>query len=241
MSRPAPAALLDARGVEARADGRAVGPISLTLAAGEFGAVVGAAGAGKRLLLRALARQAALHSGELLFEGRDLARLAPHDVVRMGISLVPRGGRVFQRLTVAENLELGAFTRRETRLGGEYEHVFELFPVLGKRRRRLAATLSRGERLMLAVGRALMSHPRLLLLDEPSAGLPPVVVEKLFEVLRLVNAEGTAVLAAEQAAGVALRAASQAWVLDAGCLVASGPSAQLLARADLRRDYFSLV
>lgn len=229
-------ALLSLDGLRVSADGRTIGPVSLDLAAGEFAALLGPSGSGKRLILRAVAGLAAVEAGSVRFEGRALSRLAAHDVARMGVALVPRTGRVFQRLTVLENLELGAFARRESRLSGEYEHVFSHFPVLGKRRSELAGALSRGERMMLAIGRALMAHPRLLLLDEPSAGLAPVAVERLLEILGRVNAEGLSVLVAEQTMLPTLGRATRGWALEAGRLVAAGSAAELLARDDLRRS-----
>jgi branched-chain amino acid transport system ATP-binding protein len=161
--------------------------------------------------------------------------------MRMGLSLVPEGRRIFPRLTVMENLEMGAYSRpRNAELQREYEHVFHLFPVLGKRRSQLGGTLSGGEQQMLAMGRALMSAPKLLMLDEPSMGLAPVVVDKIFEIIELINKEGVTVLLVEQNAKRALRAASRAYVLETGEIVAAQESSVLMKDPAVQKAYLGL-
>ncbi|OGR99337.1 MAG: ABC transporter ATP-binding protein [Elusimicrobia bacterium RBG_16_66_12] len=219
---------------------RALKGVSLEVRAGEVVALIGNNGAGKTTMMKTIAGLLKPEKGNILFQGRDLAGLPPHRIMRMGLSLVPEGRHIFPRLSVMENLEMGAFSRAEKDLSREYEHVFHLFPVLGKRRAQLGGTLSGGEQQMLAMGRALMAAPKLLMLDEPSMGLAPVVVDKIFEIIELINKEGVTVLLVEQNAKRALRAASRAYVLETGEIVAARDTAALLKDAAVQKAYLGL-
>ena len=219
---------------------RALKGVSLEVRAGEVVALIGNNGAGKTTMMKTIAGLLKPEKGNILFQGRDLAGLPPHRIMRMGLSLVPEGRHIFPRLSVMENLEMGAFSRAEKDLSREYEHVFHLFPVLGKRRAQLGGTLSGGEQQMLAMGRALMAAPKLLMLDEPSMGLAPVVVDKIFEIIELSNKEGVTVLLVEQTARRALRAASRAYVLEPGEMVAARDTAALLKDAAVQKAYLGL-
>ncbi len=208
--------------------------VSIRLEAGEIVTVLGANGAGKSTLLAAIAGLAAPSAGRVLFDGVPLAGVPAYEVVQRGISLSPEGRRVFATLSVEENLALGAFTRRRERaeVARARDRVTTLFPVLAERRRQLAGTLSGGEQQMLAIGRALMTTPRLLLLDEPSLGLAPIFIGHIFEIIREINRGGTAVLLVEQNASKALAIAGRAYVLETGRISMSGSAADL--RADPR-------
>ncbi|MBI3564858.1 MAG: ABC transporter ATP-binding protein [Elusimicrobia bacterium] len=220
---------------------RALKGVSLEVRAGEVVALIGNNGAGKTTLMKTIAGLLRPEQGRVTFQGRDLGGLPPDQIMRLGLSLVPEGRRIFPRLTVMENLEMGAYSRpSNAELGREFEHVFHLFPVLGKRRTQLGGTLSGGEQQMLAMGRALMAAPKLLMLDEPSMGLAPVVVDKIFEIVELINKEGVTVLLVEQNARRALRAASRAYVLETGEIVASRSSAELLEDPAVRSAYLGL-
>jgi len=215
--------------------------VSVEVNAGEVVALIGNNGAGKTTLMRAIAGLLAPERGRVSFQGRSLAGLPPHQIMRMGLSLVPEGRRIFPRLTVMENLEMGAYSRAPgAELPREYDHVFHLFPVLGKRRAQLGGTLSGGEQQMLAMGRALMAAPKLLMLDEPSMGLAPVVVDKIFEIISLINKEGVTVLLVEQNARRALKAASRAYVLETGEIVAAQASSALLKDPAVQQAYLGL-
>ncbi|MFI5360433.1 MAG: ABC transporter ATP-binding protein [Elusimicrobiota bacterium] len=220
---------------------RALKGVSVEIRAGEVVALIGNNGAGKTTMMRAIAGLMKPDKGRVTFQGRDLAGLPPHKIMRMGLSLVPEGRRIFPRLTVMENLEMGAYARaRAVDLAREYEHVFRLFPVLGKRRSQLGGTLSGGEQQMLAMGRALMSAPKLLMLDEPSMGLAPVVVDKIFEIIELINKEGVTVFLVEQNAKRALRAASRGYVLETGEIVAAQDAASLMKDPAVQKAYLGL-
>jgi len=220
---------------------RALKGVSLEVRAGEVVALIGNNGAGKTTMMKTVAGLLAPEKGRVTFQGRDLAGLPPDQIMRMGLSLVPEGRRIFPRLTVMENLEMGAYSRpSNAELAREYEHVFHLFPVLGKRRSQLGGTLSGGEQQMLAMGRALMAAPKLLMLDEPSMGLAPVVVDKIFEIIELINKEGVTVLLVEQNAKRALRAASRAYVLETGQIVAAQDTASLMQDPAVRKAYLGL-
>ena len=214
--------------------------VSLEVRAGEVIALIGNNGAGKTTMMKTIAGLLKPEKGAISFQGRDLAGLPSHRIMRMGLSLVPEGRRIFPRLSVMENLEMGAFSRPEKDLSREYDHVFHLFPVLGKRRSQLGGTLSGGEQQMLAMGRALMSAPKLLMLDEPSMGLAPVVVDKIFDIIELINKEGVTVLLVEQNAKRALRAASRAYVLETGEIVAAQDTAALLKDPAVQKAYLGL-
>jgi branched-chain amino acid transport system ATP-binding protein len=210
--------------------------ISLSVAAGEIVALLGSNGAGKTTALKTVSGLLAPLSGEIRLAGEPLRGLPPHRIVRKGISHVPEGRHVFNRLTVHENLEMGAYVRS----GGaaaDLDRVFALFPRLRERRRQRAGTLSGGEQQMLAIGRALMANPRLLLLDEPSMGLAPRLVEQIFETVQSINRQGTTVLLVEQNATLALEVATRAYVLETGTIVLSGPAAELVRNEDVRRAY----
>src|SRR5262245_9606176 len=213
--------------------------VSLTVAAGEIVALIGSNGAGKTTLLRTISGLVRPATGQIVFDGAQrLERMAPHAVVRAGISHVPEGRQVFGNLTVAENLALGAYQRRDrAEIDASMQRVFELFPVLAERVRQIASTLSGGEQQMLAIGRALMAKPRLLLLDEPSLGLAPLVVQTIFAILREINGRGTTILLVEQNAHMALRIAHRGYVLQTGNVVLEDTGANLLASEEVRSAY----
>jgi branched-chain amino acid transport system ATP-binding protein len=209
--------------------------ISLTVEDGEMVAVLGANGAGKTTTLRAVSGTVA-RRGEVVFDGTRLPRSAER-TARMGIAHVPEGRGTFSELTVLENLRLGAYTRRNG-VGGDLERVYGFFPWMRERRDQPAGTLSGGEQQMLALARALMGRPRLLLLDEPSLGLAPMVVREIFEIVRRLNEEEKlSVLVVEQNAAVALESSNRAYVLEAGEVALEGPSAELARNEDVRRSY----
>jgi len=212
--------------------------LSLRVREGDVVTLVGNNGAGKTTTLNTISGLLAPKSGKITFQGERIDRLAPHMIVRMGISQVPEGRKVFARLTVKENLELGAFTRGDG--GGirkDVQAVFDLFPRLGQRQRQIAGTLSGGEQQMLAIGRALMARPRLLLLDEPSMGLAPLLVETILETIRDINAEGTTILLVEQNAMAALSIANHGYVLETGTIVVEGSGLSLLENERVRKAY----
>jgi branched-chain amino acid transport system ATP-binding protein len=223
-------------------DATALWGVSLEVGRGELVAVVGPNGSGKTTLINAIAGLLPVRGGTLRFEGEDLARLAPHEVSSRGIAVVPEGRRLFTGMTVEENLEIGCYapTGRAAR-GARLERVYTIFPVLRARRRQAAGTLSGGEQQMAAIGRALMAGPRLLLLDEPSLGLAPAIVEHLFEVIVALHRAGTAVLLVEQSVQKALAVANRAYVLSEGRIVSSGPPARLLVEPHLRSAYLGDV
>jgi branched-chain amino acid transport system ATP-binding protein len=213
--------------------------VKLGVDEGEIVSVLGANGAGKSTLLRAISGLVPPVGGEIRFGGASLQRTAAYDIVLKGISHAPEGRKVFSTLSVEENLNLGAFTRRRLKAEVEEarERVFSLFPVLKERRRQLAGTLSGGEQQMLAIGRALMSTPRLLLLDEPSLGLAPILVERIFRIIREINAQGVAILLVEQNARQALALASRGYVLETGRISAEGGSDELRSDRRIQEAY----
>ncbi len=211
--------------------------VSLSVATGEIVALLGNNGAGKTTTLKTLSGLLAPRSGEILLEGESVRGMPPHLIVRKGLAHVPEGRRVFNRLTVRENLEMGAYTRSDAAVSADLDRMFSLFPRLGERRAQVAGTLSGGEQQMLAIGRALMGNPRLLLLDEPSMGLAPVLVEQIFETVRSINGQGTTILLVEQNAALALDVAQRAYVLETGAVVLSGSAADLARNQDVRRAY----
>ena len=218
---------------------RALRGVSLAVAAGTICAVVGANGAGKTTALNAICGLRALSAGRVVLDGQDVTDVPPHDLVPLGLVQVPEGRRVFSRLTVQENLGMGAFRRRAPRreLAAELDRVLELFPRLRERLKQLAGTLSGGEQQMLAMGRALMSRPRTLLMDEPSMGLAPQVVDQVFETIQAINRGGVTVLLVEQNAFMALEIADTAYVLQSGEVVLAGPGAELLNSDAVREAY----
>ena len=213
--------------------------ISLTVNEGEIVALIGANGAGKSTTLRAIAGVMTPRAGSIIFEGKDITRLPSHERTFLGIALVPEGRRVFPFLTVKENLELGGFKNRKdrTKVRDMIEKIFEMFPRLRDRGGQNAGTLSGGEQQMLVLGRAMMSEPRLLCLDEPSLGLAPLVVRDIFRTIRAINAAGTSVLLVEQNARYALETASRGYVLQTGNILASGSCAELAQDPRVREAY----
>ncbi len=212
--------------------------IDLEVPAGEVVALIGANGAGKTTTLRAISRMIRASSGTVRFLGEDVSGLPSHRIVARGMAHAPEGRGIFLNLTVAENLALGAYLRTDRDgIAKDAERAYALFPILAERRPQVAGTLSGGEQQMLAVGRALMSRPKLLLLDEPSLGLAPQVVERIFGVLRDVNRDGVALLLVEQNAHKALQLAHRAYVLETGAIAMSGTGKQLLASPEVRRAY----
>jgi branched-chain amino acid transport system ATP-binding protein len=212
--------------------------VSLSVRAGEIVTLIGANGAGKSTTLRSISRLLAARGGTIRYGGRDLGRLRPDEVVRLGIAQVPEGRRVLARQSVLDNLLLGAYTRSDIReIQEDVERQFSRFPRLAERRRQLAGTLSGGEQQMLAIARALMSRPRLLLLDEPSLGLAPLVVRGIFAIIRDLHEAGVTILLVEQNANLALQIADRAYVLEAGRLTLSGPAGDLLRDERVRKAY----
>ncbi|MCM8749707.1 ABC transporter ATP-binding protein [Thermomicrobiaceae bacterium CFH 74404] len=202
--------------------------VSLTVERGEIVTLLGANGAGKTTTLRSISGLIRPARGRIALEGRNIVGLPPHEIVKLGVGHVPEGRRIFPRLSVEENLALGAFTitdRQEIRR--RLEEVLQLFPRLAERRRQQGGTLSGGEQQMLAIGRALMMQPRIMLLDEPSMGLAPVLVESIFEVIQRLNQRGTTILLVEQNARMALEVAHRGYVLETGSIVLEGPAAEL--------------
>lgn len=215
--------------------------VSLQVEAQEIVALVGANGAGKTTLLATVAGLVRASRGSVRFEGRELLGMPAHAIARLGIALVPEGRRLFPRLSVGRNLLLGAYHRREARWREEVlGTIYDLFPVLRERQTQAAGTLSGGEQQMLAVGRALMAGPRLLLLDEPSLGIAPLLVERIFAALATIHARGITVLLVEQRVQQALRLAQRGYVLQTGRVVMGGRSADLLASDDVRRAYLGI-
>ena len=232
-------ALLEVKNLEAfYGRTKALHGVSFAMNAGGITTILGANGAGKTTTLRAISRMVRT-TGDINFDGRSLVRRATEDVVQLGISHAPEGRGTFVHLTVEENLRLGAYGRRErSALGPDFERVYQYFPVLRERRAQVAGTLSGGEQQMLAVARALMLRPRLLLLDEPSLGLAPLVVREIFRIVRAINREdGVSVLLVEQNAAIALSLADHAYLLETGRVVMSGPAADLQRDESIRRSY----
>jgi branched-chain amino acid transport system ATP-binding protein len=212
--------------------------VSLEVRAGEVVTLIGANGAGKSTTLRSISRIIPIHDGRIAFESRDISGVRPSDVVRLGIAQVPEGRRMLARQSVLDNLLLGAYTRSDTAgIQADLERQFERFPRLAERRRQMAGTLSGGEQQMLAIARALMSRPRLLLLDEPSLGLAPLIVRSIFEIIRDLHTAGVTILLVEQNASLALQIADRAYVLEAGRLTISGPASELLTDERVKRAY----
>jgi branched-chain amino acid transport system ATP-binding protein len=220
---------------------KALHGVSLGLERGEVVALIGANGAGKSALLRVVSGLLRLDEGEIFFEGRRLNDVPTHHIVSLGIVQVPEGRRVFPQLTVEENLDMGAFSIRQSEgLEEAKDKIYKMFRVLGSRKSQLAGTLSGGEQQMLAMGRALMARPQLLMLDEPSMGLAPVIVEKIFETIRQINAEGVTVLLVEQNAQAALSLAGRGYVLETGRIVLSDSGRNLLANDLVRKAYLGV-
>jgi branched-chain amino acid transport system ATP-binding protein len=212
--------------------------ISLSVEAGQIVTLIGANGAGKTTTLMTICGVVRPRGGRITFDGRDLAGVPPHEVVRLGLAQSPEGRKIFARLSVLENLEMGAFTRRDPDgVRKDLAHVFELFPILAERKRQAGGTLSGGEQQMLAVGRAMMARPKLLLLDEPSLGLAPLIVKRIFEVVETLNKQGVTILLVEQNARMALRLAHKGYVMETGEITISGPAKALLEDERVRNAY----
>ena len=216
----------------------AIKGISFEVNEGEILALIGANGAGKTTILNTITGLVPAKSGSIKFEDKDLLKTPAHKIVSMGIAHVPEGRRIFQQLTVFENLKLGAYTRKDKKeIADTLELVYERFPRLKERRTQIAGTLSGGEQQMLAMGRALMSHPKIILMDEPSMGLSPLYVTEIFDIIRSVNESGTTVLLVEQNAKKALSIANRAYVLETGKIVLSGDAHELMNNDSVKKAY----
>ena len=212
--------------------------ISFHVEEGEIVTLIGANGAGKSTTLTAISRLIPAESGSITYQGKDLMQYKPHDVVsKLGIAHVPEGRRIFGNLTVLENLRLAAWSTPKEEVENDLQRVFDIFPRLAERKRQLGDTLSGGEQQMLAVGRALMTHARLMLLDEPSMGLAPVLMQELFYVLREINRQGTTILLVEQNANMALKLANRGYVLETGTITLEGTSEELASDPSVKAAY----
>lgn len=212
--------------------------VSLTVSRGEIVTLIGANGAGKTTTLRTISGLNKATSGQILLEGKDITDISASQRVEMHLSQVPEGRRVFPDMTTVENLEMGAYLRKDkSNVRKDMEHVYELFPILGQRRKQTAGTLSGGEQQMLAMGRALMSRPEILLMDEPSMGLAPLLVKEIFDIIRNINSEGTTILLVEQNAKMALSVANRAYVIETGSIVMSGTGEELAKSDEIKRAY----
>ena len=217
---------------------KAVTQVSFEVKEGEIVTLIGANGAGKSTILRTISGLVKPTSGSMVFNNSDLLKMSPQNIVKNGLIHVPEGRRVFKGMTVKENLEMGAFLRKDKEnLAQEVEEIFERFPVLKERINQDAATLSGGEQQMLAMGRALMSKPKLLLLDEPSMGLAPIFIREIFNIITEINKKGTTILLIEQNAKMALSIADRGYVLETGKIVSSGAGQELLASDEVQKAY----
>jgi len=212
--------------------------VSLEVNEGEIVTLIGSNGAGKSTTLRSISGLIRPKQGKIAFQGKDINTIPPQEIVSMGISQVPEGRRIFANMTVLENLELGAFLRKDKDgIKKDMHYVYELFPRLQERRTQVAGTLSGGEQQMLAMGRALMSRPKLLLLDEPSMGLAPILVKQIFSIIQTIKENGTTILLVEQNANMALSIADRAYVLETGRIVLSGQAKELAESQEVRKAY----
>ncbi len=235
---PGPAAVLSLRGLKVAYGGiQAVKGVSMEVRAGELVSLIGANGAGKTTTLKAVTGLQPMAAGEVEFMGLPIRGRGPWDLVGQGLVMVPEGRGTFTRMTILENLQMGAFLRRDADIEADIERQFERFPRLKERRTQLAGTMSGGEQQMLAMGRALMARPKMLLLDEPSMGLSPIMVDKIFEVIKEVHDQGTTVLLVEQNASRALGLADRGYVMDSGEITMSGPAHALLNDERVRAAY----
>jgi branched-chain amino acid transport system ATP-binding protein len=232
-------ALLDITNLSVSYGGiQALQNISMRIRAGDIVTLIGANGAGKTTTLRTISRIVNPQSGTMSYDGRDITRMRPDEVVRLGIAQCPEGRRMLARQSVLDNLKLGAYTRSDrAEIAGDIERQFQRFPRLFERRNQLAGTLSGGEQQMLAIARALMSRPRLLLLDEPSLGLAPIIVREIFRIIRELHAAGVTILLVEQNANLALQTADYGYVLEAGQLTIAGPASDLLKDERVKKAY----
>jgi branched-chain amino acid transport system ATP-binding protein len=216
--------------------------VTLEVHEGEIVTLIGANGAGKSTTLRSINGLNHPRRGTIEFGGRNITRAAPHDVVRLGISQSPEGRKLFPRMSVLENLEMGAFQRKDrSGLRTDLERVYSLFPRLQERKQQRAGTLSGGEQQMVAIGRALMAHPKLLLLDEPSMGLAPIFVERVFETIKQINEQGTTILLVEQNAMMALDIANRGYVLETGTVALADDAKQLRENEQVRKTYLGVI
>ncbi|MDE2368212.1 MAG: ABC transporter ATP-binding protein [Burkholderiales bacterium] len=230
--------MLSVRGLKVAYGGiQAVKGVDFEVRAGELVSLIGANGAGKTTTLKAITGVQPLAAGTIEFKGRDIGGQGPWDLVRQGLVMVPEGRGMFARMTITENLLMGAYVRDDDEIGADMESVFERFPRLKERRNQLAGTMSGGEQQMLALGRALMARPQVLLLDEPSMGLSPLMVDKVFEVVADVHRRGTTVLLVEQNASRALGLADRGYVMDSGEITMGGDAKALLADPKVRAAY----
>lgn len=231
--------LLEVRGLVVAYGGiEAVKGIDFEIARGELVCLIGANGAGKTSTLRALCGLHRVAAGSVRYNGHDIVNIPSFELIKEGIALVPEGRGIFSRLSVLENLQMGAYTRRDkSAIAEDLAKVFALFPRLAERRAQAAGTLSGGEQQMLAIGRALMSRPRLLLLDEPSMGLAPILVRKIFDTIREISARGATILLVEQNAKLALETSHRAYVMESGRIRLTGPAAELLRDPQIRHSY----
>jgi branched-chain amino acid transport system ATP-binding protein len=212
--------------------------ISINVEKGEIVTLIGGNGAGKTTTLRTIVGLLKPRQGRIILDGEDLTQFKAHEIVNKGVAMVPEGRGIFARLTVTENLEMGAYSRKDTNgIQPDLERVYSLFPRLKERRKQVGGTLSGGEQQMLAIGRALMAHPRLMLLDEPSMGLAPLLVESIFETIRAINKEGTTVLLVEQNALMALSIADRGYVVQTGSIVLQDSAAKLRKNEMVRKAY----
>jgi len=212
--------------------------ISFEVNEGEIVTLIGANGAGKTTTMQSIIGLIPSRHGSVVFDGKDITKTPCHKIVHLGMSQVPEGRRVFQELTVYENLMMGAYSQKKnTNFKEDLEHIYERFPRLAERRNQIAGTLSGGEQQMLAMGRALMSHPKLLMLDEPSMGLSPLLVDQVFEIIKDINKDGTTILLVEQNAGKSLAISDRAYVLETGSIVLSGTGAELASSDKVKKAY----
>jgi branched-chain amino acid transport system ATP-binding protein len=211
--------------------------VSLSVEEGEVVTMIGSNGAGKSTTLRSISGLTPARSGKVVFGGRDITRVPAHEIVTRGIALSPEGRHCFSRMSVRENLELGAFRRRDGAVSEDLERVFTLFPRLQERERQKAGTMSGGEQQMLAIGRALMARPKLMMLDEPSMGIAPILVQRIYETIREINQQGVAILLVEQNANYALDVARRGYVLETGEVVLEGESERLRSDPEVQRAY----
>ena len=215
----------------------AIKDVSFEVNEGEIVTLIGANGAGKSTTLNTISGLLKPRSGQILFEGKNLSSMTAHGMVSLGMALCPEGRRIFQQMTVRENLEMGGYSRKPNEIEPSIEEMFQRFPRLKEREKQIAGTLSGGEQQMLAMARALMSKPKLLMLDEPSMGLAPILVEQIFDIIRELHEAGTTILLVEQNAQMALSVADRAYVLETGTISMSGNAADLLKDDNVRKAY----
>ena len=215
--------------------------VSLKVEEGEIVTLIGSNGAGKTTTLRTISGLEQARSGSITLSGKSIEAAAPHEIVKMGVGHSPEGRRVFSRMSVRENLEMGAFLRKPgPEVQADFKKIFDLFPRLKEREYQAAGTMSGGEQQMLAIGRALMAQPKVLLLDEPSMGLAPILVEQIFDIIKEINSRGTAVLLVEQNARLAFQLASYIYVMEQGQVVSEGPASELAQSEHVRNAYLGL-